>query len=73
MQIKAAILREQGKPLSIESADLAAPQSGEVLVEVAAAGVCHSDLHAINGDWPMRVPLCPVMKARASSVTSGRM
>lgn len=59
MQIQAAILREQGKPLSIESADLAAPQSGEVLVEVAAAGVCHSDLHAINGDWPMRVPLCP--------------
>ena len=59
MQIRAAILHEQGKPLSIESADLGAPETGEVLVEVKASGVCHSDLHAINGDWPMRVPLCP--------------
>jgi S-(hydroxymethyl)glutathione dehydrogenase/alcohol dehydrogenase len=59
MQIRAAILHEQGKPLTIESAELGAPQTGEVLVEVHAAGVCHSDLHAINGDWPMRVPLCP--------------
>jgi S-(hydroxymethyl)glutathione dehydrogenase/alcohol dehydrogenase len=59
MQIRAAILHEQGKPLSVESADLAAPEAGEVLVEVKASGVCHSDLHAINGDWPMRVPLCP--------------
>jgi S-(hydroxymethyl)glutathione dehydrogenase/alcohol dehydrogenase len=59
MQISAAILHEQGKPLSIESAELGSPEAGEVLVEVKAAGVCHSDLHAINGDWPMRVPLCP--------------
>ncbi len=59
MQIKAAILWEQGQPLSIEDAELAPPGAGEVLVEVKAAGVCHSDLHAINGDWPMKVPLVP--------------
>ena len=59
MQIRAAILWEQGKPLSVESAELAAPGPGEVLVEVKVAGVCHSDLHAISGDWPMRVPLIP--------------
>ena len=59
MQIKAAIVREQGKPLTIEAAELASPQTGEVLVEIKASGVCHSDLHAINGDWPMRAPLCP--------------
>jgi S-(hydroxymethyl)glutathione dehydrogenase/alcohol dehydrogenase len=59
VQIKAAILWEQGKPLSVESAELAPPGPGEVLVEVKAAGVCHSDLHAINGDWPMNVPLVP--------------
>ena len=58
MQIRAAILWEQGAPLSVESAELAAPGAGEVLVEVKAAGVCHSDLHAANGDWPMRLPLC---------------
>jgi S-(hydroxymethyl)glutathione dehydrogenase/alcohol dehydrogenase len=45
--------------LRIESAELAPPGPGEVLVEVKAAGVCHSDLHAINGDWPMKVPLVP--------------
>lgn len=59
MQIKAAVLWEQGKPLVIESAELAPPGPGEVLVEIKAAGVCHSDLHAINGDWPMKVPLVP--------------
>lgn len=59
MQIRAAILRAQGAPLVVEPAELAPPQTGEVLVEVKAAGVCHSDLHATSGDWPMRVPLCP--------------
>ena len=59
MNIKAAVLWEQGKPLVIEDAELAPPGSGEVLVEVKAAGVCHSDLHAIRGDWPMKVPLVP--------------
>jgi S-(hydroxymethyl)glutathione dehydrogenase/alcohol dehydrogenase len=59
MNVSAAILHEQGKPLTVESVDLAPPEAGEVLVEVKASGVCHSDLHAINGDWPMRVPLCP--------------
>jgi S-(hydroxymethyl)glutathione dehydrogenase/alcohol dehydrogenase len=59
MHIRAAILWEQGAPLSIESAELAPPGPGEVLVEVKAAGVCHSDLHATHGDWPMRLPLVP--------------
>jgi S-(hydroxymethyl)glutathione dehydrogenase / alcohol dehydrogenase len=57
MQIRAAILWEQGAPLSVESAELSPPGPGELLVEVKAAGVCHSDLHAANGDWPMRLPL----------------
>jgi Zn-dependent alcohol dehydrogenase len=57
MQIRAAILWEPGAPLSVESAELAPPGPGEVLVELEAAGVCHSDLHAANGDWPMRLPL----------------
>jgi S-(hydroxymethyl)glutathione dehydrogenase/alcohol dehydrogenase len=58
MQIRAAILWEQGAPLSVEPTDLSPPAANEVLVEVNAAGVCHSDLHAANGDWPMRLPLC---------------
>jgi S-(hydroxymethyl)glutathione dehydrogenase/alcohol dehydrogenase len=57
MNINAAILWEQGAPLSIEEAQLEAPRAGEVLVELKAAGVCHSDLHPARGDWPARVPL----------------
>ncbi len=44
MNINAAILWEQGAPLSVEGAELEVPRAGEVLVEVKAAGVCHSDL-----------------------------
>jgi S-(hydroxymethyl)glutathione dehydrogenase/alcohol dehydrogenase len=57
MQIDAAILWEQGQPLSVESAELDAPGPGEVLVEVKAAGVCHSDLHPARGDWPVKTPV----------------
>ena len=55
--MKAAILWERGQPLSIEDADLEGPGPCEVLVEVKAAGVCHSDLHPARGDWPTRTPL----------------
>ncbi|HMD34818.1 MAG TPA: zinc-binding dehydrogenase [Vicinamibacterales bacterium] len=57
MDIRAAILWEQGKPLSVEAATLDGPGPGEVLVEMHAAGVCHSDLHPARGDWPMKVPV----------------
>jgi S-(hydroxymethyl)glutathione dehydrogenase / alcohol dehydrogenase len=78
MQIRAAIVWEQGAPLSIESAELAPPGPGEVLVEVKAAGVCHSDLHATHGDWPMRLPLVPghegagIVRALGDGVTRVR-
>jgi S-(hydroxymethyl)glutathione dehydrogenase/alcohol dehydrogenase len=57
MRIKAAILWERGKPLSIDDAELDPPGPGEVLVEVKSAGVCYSDLHPARDDWPMRTPL----------------
>jgi S-(hydroxymethyl)glutathione dehydrogenase/alcohol dehydrogenase len=57
MQIHAAILWDQGDPLSVEPAELDAPGPGEVLVELKAAGVCHSDLHPVRGDWPAKTPL----------------
>ena len=57
MDIQAAILWEQKQPLSVEAAVLDAPGRGEVLVEVKAAGVCHSDLHPARGDWPAKTPL----------------
>jgi S-(hydroxymethyl)glutathione dehydrogenase / alcohol dehydrogenase len=57
MQIRAAVLWEQRAPLSVEEIELDPPGPGEVLVEVRAAGVCHSDLHPACGDWPTRTPL----------------
>ena len=50
--MKAAVLGEFGKPLIIEDIPIPEPQAGEVLVEVLASGVCHSDLHIIDGDLP---------------------
>jgi S-(hydroxymethyl)glutathione dehydrogenase/alcohol dehydrogenase len=55
--MRAAILWTQGEPLSVEPIELAAPGPGEVLVEVKAAGVCHSDLHPARGEWRMRTPV----------------
>ena len=57
MRIHAAILWEQGKPLSVEPIQIGSPGPSEVLVEMRAAGVCHSDLHPARGDWPMKVPV----------------
>lgn len=51
MKSKAAIAFERGAPLRIEMIDVAPPQEGEVLIEVKAAGLCHSDMHAIDGHW----------------------
>lgn len=57
MDIRAAILWDQGQALSVEAAQLDGPGPGEVLVEIKAAGVCHSDLHPARGDWPMKTPV----------------
>nr|WP_089220153.1 alcohol dehydrogenase AdhP [Sphingomonas laterariae] len=61
MKMKAAIARAFGQPLSLEEVDVPSPGPGEVLVKVVASGVCHTDLHAIDGDWPVKptLPLIP--------------
>ena len=65
MKVKAAVLSETGKPLpyanslplSIEEVELDSPQSGEVLVQIKAAGLCHSDLVAIDGERAKPMPM----------------
>ena len=65
MKIRAAVLNAlraagpyaETKPLTIETLDLQGPGHGEVLVKIAAAGLCHSDLSVINGDRPRPVPM----------------
>jgi NDMA-dependent alcohol dehydrogenase len=57
METEAAILWEPGQPWSVETIELDPPNSGEVLVELVASGMCHSDDHARTGDLPAVTPL----------------
>lgn len=55
--MKAAVVRAYGEPLSLEEVPLPEVPPGQILVKVAACGVCHTDLHAADGDWPVKPPL----------------
>ncbi len=55
--MKAAVVRQFGKPLVIEDVTVPVPGPGELLVKVMACGVCHTDLHAAEGDWPVKPSL----------------
>jgi len=59
--MKAAVAREFGKELQIEEVPVKTPGEDEILVKVKSSGVCHTDLHAIDGDWPVKpnLPLIP--------------
>lgn len=52
MQVKAAVALEAGKPLSIETVELEGPRAGEVLVEIKATGICHTDAYTLSGEDP---------------------
>ncbi len=54
--MKAAVLRELNAPLTIEDVDIDAPGPHEVLTRTVASGICHSDLHIIEGGIPMAMP-----------------
>jgi propanol-preferring alcohol dehydrogenase len=56
-KMKAAVVHEFGKPLVLEEVDVPAVPPGQVLVKVVASGVCHTDLHAADGDWPVKPSL----------------
>lgn len=57
MKIQAAVLYEPGRAFSVEALELAPPRAGEVLVKVAAAGVCHSDWHLVSGATRHTLPV----------------
>jgi len=54
---KAVVARELGKPVSVEQIEVQAPHAGEVMIRLAACGVCHSDLSATNGTITYPLPL----------------
>lgn len=55
--MRAAVVHAFGKPLQLEEVPIPEPKAGEVLVKVVASGVCHTDLHAADGDWPVKPKL----------------
>lgn len=59
--MKAAVIREFGAPLVIEDMPVPEPGPGQVVVRIAATGVCHTDLHVADGDWKVKpeLPLIP--------------
>jgi propanol-preferring alcohol dehydrogenase len=59
--MKAAVVRDFTQPLSIEEVPTPEPREGQVLVRIEASGLCHTDIHAAHGDWPIKptLPLIP--------------
>ncbi len=52
--MKAAVVRAFGQPLTIEEVPVPVPGAGQIQVKIQASGVCHTDLHAAEGDWPVK-------------------
>jgi len=52
MEVRAAVAHEAGKPLSIETVQLEGPRAGEVLIEIKATGICHTDAYTLSGADP---------------------
>jgi propanol-preferring alcohol dehydrogenase len=55
--MKAAVVEHFGAPLAVREVPVPTPGPGQVLVEISATGVCHTDLHAADGDWPVKPTL----------------
>jgi propanol-preferring alcohol dehydrogenase len=55
--MKAAVVEQFGEPLMLRDWDIPTPGPGQILVKTEACGVCHTDLHAARGDWPVKPTL----------------
>lgn len=66
--MRAAVVHELGGPLVVEERPDPVPGRGEVLVRIEASGLCHTDIHAANGDWPVK-PVPPSVPGHAGVTT----
>ena len=79
--MKAAMVESFGQPLVIRDLPIPTPGPGQILVKTEACGVCHTDLHAANGDWPLKpaLPFTPghegigIVTALGSGVTGVKL
>jgi propanol-preferring alcohol dehydrogenase len=71
--MQAAVVEQFGKPLVIREWHVPSPGPGQILVEIEACGVCHTDLHAAQGDWPVKpaLPFIPGHEAIGRVVALG--
>ena len=69
--MKAAVLFKPNEPLQIVDCELDPPKAGEVRVKMKASGVCQSDWHVMNGDWPSPMPIVPGHEAAGEVVECG--
>jgi propanol-preferring alcohol dehydrogenase len=56
-KMRAAVVEQFGKPLVIQEWDVPTPGPGQILIKTEGCGVCHTDVHAANGDWPVKPSL----------------
>jgi len=74
-KMHAAVVEQFGRPLVLQEWDIPSPGSGQILVKTEACGVCHTDLHAARGDWPVKptLPFIPGHEAvgRVTAVGPG--
>src|SRR5450755_4007519 len=72
--MKAAVVTGFGKPLQIQELPVPEPAAGQILVKIEASGVCHTDLHAAEGDWPVKPkpPFIPGHEGSGVVVAVGR-
>ena len=56
-KMNVAVVEQFGQPLVLQEWDIPSPGAGQILVKTEACGVCHTDLHAAHGDWPVKPTL----------------
>ena len=73
LKMQAAVVERFGKPLDLVEWDVPSPGPGQILVKTEACGVCHTDLHAAHGDWPVKptLPFIPGHEAIGLVVAAG--
>ena len=73
LRMKAAIATKYGEQLEIMDVPVPVPTSGQILVRIRRSGCCHTDIHAIDGDWPVKskLPLCPGHEGAGEVVSVG--
>ena len=77
-KMNAAVVEQFGKPLQLREWDVPSPGAAQILIKTEACGVCHTDLHAAHGDWPLKptLPFVPgheaigLVTAAGSGVTA---